>query len=169
MAEDTQPATWEGKATAELKGLRAEQVWPLLEDFCNLHKVLPSIDTCYQLEGVTGEPGVIRHCAVTTASLSNSLEEDSIKWANEKLLSINSIERSLSYEVLDNNVGFKSYVATIKVLPINGGDGEQGCQIEWSFIADPIEGWRSEDLVSYIDSSLQSMARKIEVTLHSTE
>ena len=167
MAEDTEPeAKWEGKASAELKGPRAEQVWPLLEDFCNLHKVLPSIDTCYQLE-VPKEYGLIRYCAASTSS-SSSLGEESIKWAKEKLLSIDPIKRSLSYEVLDNNVGIKSYVAVIKVLPING-DEEQGCQIEWSFVADPIEGWRSEDFFSYIDNSLQCMAKKIDETLQSTE
>ena len=56
---------------------------------------------------------------------------------------INPIERCISYEIMENNVGFKSYMATIEVLPING-DGQNGCKIEWSFVADPIEGWRLE-------------------------
>ncbi|KAK2661278.1 hypothetical protein Ddye_007811 [Dipteronia dyeriana] len=52
---------------------------------------------------------------------------------------IDPIQRCLSYEMLDNTSGFKSYVATIKVLPING-DGKIGCKIEWSFVVDPING-----------------------------
>jgi len=55
----------------------------------------------------------------------------------------NPIERCISYEIMENNVGFKSYVATIEVLPING-DGQNGYKIEWSFVADQIEGWRFE-------------------------
>ena len=74
---------------------------------------------------------------------------------------IDPIERCLSYEVIDSNIGFKSYVATSKVLPINNGGG---CKIEWSFVADPIEGMSQEGLASYIDHSIQFMAKKMETS-----
>ncbi|KAK3213008.1 hypothetical protein Dsin_017714 [Dipteronia sinensis] len=92
------------------------------------------------------------------------------KWAKEKLAMIDPIQRCLSYQLIDNNIGFKSYVATIKVLPINidGCDGENGCTIEWSFVADPIEGWRPEDLTSFIENRLQIMSNKIEQALVQT-
>jgi hypothetical protein len=54
----------------------------------------------------------------------------------------------------------------MKAFPINDGDedgdGQHGCKIEWSFIADPIEGWPLEDFNSYINSSLQFMGQKME-------
>ncbi|KAJ6743527.1 hypothetical protein OIU85_017468 [Salix viminalis] len=157
MTEETQ-GKWEGKATAELKGPTADQVWPFFEDFCNLQKWFPGVDTCYQVEGEPGQPGLVRYCSSSTISSDRSQEEtDQVKWAKEKLVTIDRIERCLSYEILENNVGFKSYVATIKVLPIN-----DGCKIEWSYTADPIEGWPVEDFNSYISSSLQFMGQKME-------
>ncbi|CAN6541021.1 unnamed protein product [Malus baccata var. baccata] len=45
MAHEKQ-LKWEGEASAELKGPKAEQVWPLLEDFFGLHKWFPTLTTC---------------------------------------------------------------------------------------------------------------------------
>ncbi|KAJ6406411.1 hypothetical protein OIU74_028339 [Salix koriyanagi] len=156
MTEETQ-GKWEGKATAELKGPTADQVWPFFEDFCNLQKWLPGVDTCYQVEGEPGQPGLVRYCSSSTISSDRSHEETQVKWVKEKLVMIDRIERCLSYEIIENNVGFKSYVATIKVLPVN-----DGCKIEWSYVADPIEGWPVDDFNSYISSSLQFMGQKME-------
>ena len=47
-AEECKPK-WEGKASIKLSAITAKQAWPLLEDFCNIHKLLP-IDTCYHTE-----------------------------------------------------------------------------------------------------------------------
>ncbi|KAL4604494.1 hypothetical protein ACB092_10G197500 [Castanea dentata] len=158
---------WEGKACAELAIPTAQEVWPLVEDFCNLHKWLPTIDTCYQVDGIPGQPGLVRYCASTITSSSNGNEETMIKWAKEKLLMIDPIKRCLSYEVIDNNIGMKSYVGKFIVSPIND-DGENGCKIEWSFVCDPIEGLRFEDFLSYIETGLQWMAKKMEDALLST-
>ncbi|XP_061369617.1 lachrymatory-factor synthase-like [Gastrolobium bilobum] len=164
MAEECEPK-WEGKAIVEVAGTSAELVWPLLEDFCNLHKLIP-LDTCYQVEGIQGQPGLIRYCASSTKGVTSP----TIMWVKEKLLTIDPIQRCLSYEVVDNNMGFKSYVSTQKVLPINGDDANLGlgCKIEWGFVSDPVEGWRFQDLNSYIESSLQFMAKKIELSMIST-
>ncbi|RVW17232.1 hypothetical protein VitviT2T_004616 [Vitis vinifera] len=151
--EEPEPR-WEGKATAELKTTAPDQVWPLLEDFCGIHKWFPDLDTSYQVEGEKGKPGLTRYCA-------NNPGESGVKWAKEKLLTMDPIQRCFSYEVLDNNIGFNSYVATIKVLPVDGG----GCRIEWSFASGPIEGWRSDDLGSFVDSCLQFMAKKMEAAI----
>ncbi|KAJ6698041.1 LACHRYMATORY-FACTOR SYNTHASE [Salix purpurea] len=163
MAEKAQ-GKWEGKATVELKGPTADQVWPFFEDFCNLQKWLPLVDSCHRVEGELGQPGLVRLCKFSKVSSDGSHEETEIKWAKEKLIMIDPNERCLSYEILENNVGFQSYVATIKVLPINDGDGEghHGCEIEWSFVTDPIEGWPLEDFNSYIKSSLQFMGQQME-------
>ena len=168
MAGETLTQTkWEGKACVELATPTAQEVWPLLEDFCNLHKWLPTIDTCYQVDGILGQPGMVRYVATTTTTSSNGNEEKMIKWAKEKLLMIDPIKRCLSYEVTDNNIGMKSYVGKSTVSPIND-DGKNGCKMEWSFVCDPIEGLRFEDFLSYIETALQSMAKKMEDALLST-
>jgi hypothetical protein len=162
MGEESQPK-WEGKVTIDATSITAQQVWLVLQDFCNLHKWIP-IETCYQLEGIQNQPGLIRYCASTIKAASDDSESEStIKWAKEKLLKIDPIKRCLSYEIVDNNMGFKSYVATLKVVPINDDDEAAGCVIEWGFVCDPIEGMTLEGFNSYIEYCLQFMAKKIEV------
>ena len=158
---------WEGKACVELAIPTAQEVWPLVEDFCNLHKWLPNVDTCYQVDGILGQPGLVRYCASTITSSSNGNEETMTRWAKEKLLMIDPIKRCLSYEVIDNNIGMKFYVAKLIVSP--NDDGKNGCKMEWSFVCDPIEGLRFEDfLLNTIETGPQSMEKKMEDALLST-
>ncbi|CAI8599876.1 unnamed protein product [Vicia faba] len=169
MGEESK-SLWEGKLTVELTSVAAEQAWPALEDFCNLHKWIP-INTCYHVEGVQGQPGLVRYCSSTVKAVvedeadgaDDAVEsETTVKWAKEKLLMMDPVRRCLSYEVGENNMGFESYVATLKVIPV-GGDGESvGCLIEWGFVCDPVEGWSLEDFESYIQYCLQFMAKKIQ-------
>uniref|UniRef100_M0ZZJ4 Lachrymatory-factor synthase n=1 Tax=Solanum tuberosum TaxID=4113 RepID=M0ZZJ4_SOLTU len=168
MATQQLESKWEGKSIANLKHPKAEQVWPLLEDFFNFHNWLPNIDTCHQMNS-DNKDEIIRYCASSTKSPSSSDDGEAIvKWCHEKLLTVDKIERYLSYEVLDNNIGIKSYVSTLKVLS-SDGDDESGCQIEWSFVADPIDGLTLELFSGYIDSSLQGMAENIEKALESSK
>lgn len=154
---------WEGKLTVELTTTAPEQAWPALEDFCNLHKWIP-INTCYYLEGVEGQPGLIRYCSSEVVEDAAAVEsETTVKWAKEKLLAMDPVRRCLSYEIGENNMGFKSYVATMKVIPVDGEGESVGCLIEWGFVCDPVEGWSIQDFSSYIEYCLQFMANKIEV------
>ncbi|CAN0907254.1 Lachrymatory-factor synthase [Linum grandiflorum] len=151
-----QAKRWEGKATAELKSpITADQVWPFFDrDFCSFHNWSPTIDTCHQVEGVVGQPGLVRYCA------------SKAMWCKERLLAIDPTDRCLSYEILDNNIGFGSYVSTIRVVDQHQPPG--CCRIEWSFVAEPVSGWTLEGLNSYVSSSLDYMASKIqEVVLSS--
>ncbi|XVF35424.1 hypothetical protein REPUB_Repub18cG0144500 [Reevesia pubescens] len=110
---------WEGKVMVELKGFTREQIWSFLEDFYNLDKIFPNIDTCYRVKGTPGEPGLVRYYEGKSA-LANE-KHGKLAWANEKLLTIDPTNHSLSYEVLENIVGMKNYVATLKVLQIVQG------------------------------------------------
>ncbi|XP_062099094.1 lachrymatory-factor synthase-like [Humulus lupulus] len=165
MAEEKIQCKWEGKSSAELKGLTANQVWPFLEDFCNFHKWHPTIDTCYQVDQdpttvVAGTGlGLIRYCSSTSTSPSG---ESVLLWAKERLMEIDPAQRRLTYEVLDNNVGFKKWVATFDVVPLDDGGA---CEIQWSFVGEPSEGWSYESLVKFYDSSLQSISKNIEQAL----
>ncbi|KAK4755928.1 hypothetical protein SAY87_009685 [Trapa incisa] len=152
--EDVQKLKWEGKSTAEVRSLTADEVWPLLaDDYCSLHKLLPGVlDSCSWVEGSPGQPGLTRRCANTSTS----------RWAEERLIAIDTEEMWFTYEVTANNVGLQSYQATIRVSP---SVEEGGCKIEWSFVSEPAEGWKMEDLNSYIESCVQAVALNIEVAL----
>ncbi|KAL3844196.1 hypothetical protein ACJIZ3_001599 [Penstemon smallii] len=154
---------WEGKIAAKVEKTTPQQAWTLLEDFCNIHKWLPSIDTCHKVEGVEGRAGLVRYCASTYSGGDGG--DVVVKWCNEKLIEVDPINKCLSYEVLENNMGLKFYKSTMEVKPTEGGDDVHGCLIEWSFLADPVEGFSFEDLIGYLDLSLQGMVHKMEKTI----
>ncbi|KVH99854.1 lachrymatory-factor synthase [Cynara cardunculus var. scolymus] len=169
MAEERRESKWEGKVVAEVRSITPQQVWPLLEDFCNVHKWLPTIDTSRHVEGVYGQPGLVRYCASTLSSLPSNGDDQTpttvVNWCHEKLLSIDPVQRSLSYEITENNLGFTFYVAEWKVIELKGDDNAGGCRIEWSFSCNPVEGWKLEDFSGYIGSGLEGMAKRIEKEL----
>lgn len=150
--EQHQPK-WEGKACAELAGPKAEQVWPLLEDFFGLDKWFPTLTTCLPVEGVSSQPGCVRYCAGFKTPVDNNGE---LNWTKQKLLSIDPSEMTFSYSIIDGNVGFNGYVATVKVLA-----KEHGCNIEWKYEVEPVKGWTLEDLDFFIGSGLQVMAKRM--------
>ncbi|KAJ9183908.1 hypothetical protein P3X46_007707 [Hevea brasiliensis] len=164
MADYDAEKMWEGAVSAKLTSCRADQIWPLLEDFFNFGKCLPgTIDTCYGIEGISGQPGCIRYCAKTSISDDGSGEMTTI-WANEKLLAIDPDRRCLSYSLQENSIGFKSHMATIKLLPL-GSQEQEGCEVVWSFTLKPIEGQTIDHIVSLYDSCIQAMAKHIEDAL----
>ncbi|CAN8327092.1 unnamed protein product [Cochlearia groenlandica] len=159
MVSETVSFKWESKHTAKVNGVTADQAWSIVSDFCNIHKWFPTVDTCHRVEGTDGKPGLVRYCASTNE------EEETTKWAKERVVKMDKIERCLCYEILENNVGFRSYVATVKVNEMNGGDETDGCCIEWSFVSDPVDGWKKEDLESYVEFCLNHMVNKMETNL----
>ncbi|KAK9068382.1 hypothetical protein SSX86_012495 [Deinandra increscens subsp. villosa] len=165
MAEEPKSPKLEGKATAKLTHTTPQQLWPLLEDFCNFHKWLPTLDTCHHVQGLHGQPGLIRYCAtvIQPSSTDGAVQAPTVKWCHEKLLAIDPVQRFLRYEIGENNLGFTSYVSEMKVVESGGGGG--GCMVEWSFTADPVEGLRSEDLCGYIQSALEGMVERMEKEL----
>lgn len=162
MESQTVVLKWEGKHVAQVNGVTAEQAWSVVSDFCNVHEWFPSVATCHRVQGTDGQPGLIRYCAATKT------EKEETKWALERLVEIDPIKRCLIYEILENNVGFRSYVSTVKVMPVDGrdeADGGTSCRIEWSFVSDPVDGWKKEDLEAYVESCLKHMATEMEKNL----
>ncbi|KAF8036229.1 hypothetical protein BT93_C2058 [Corymbia citriodora subsp. variegata] len=143
---------WEMKVSAPVRDSSPDQIWPLLQDFFNLHEWLPTIDVCYGVEGMSGQPGCVRYSAVTKISTDSS-EEAVINWA------------LFSYEIVDSNMlGFKSLVATTELAQVK--DAEKGATaITWTSAANPIEGWTEKGLTEFYDSALQGMAERIEAAL----
>ncbi|KAI4316089.1 hypothetical protein L6164_024105 [Bauhinia variegata] len=156
MEQDAQPK-WEGKVSAELRKATVDQIWLLLKDFFNIHKWFPNLSTCYGVHGSNGELGCIRYgagFAIPSDSTGN--------WAKERLIAIDHVDRSLTYEMVDCNIGFESYKATMKVVPGVGVNDQGGCTIHWFFTVDPVEGWTLDDMVNQYQVSLQIMANNME-------
>ncbi|GFS35438.1 polyketide cyclase/dehydrase and lipid transport superfamily protein [Actinidia rufa] len=155
---------WVFKVSTRLTQATADQIWPLFEDFFNLHKWFPGLPTCYGVHGTNGEPGCIRHCAGFSLPSNGG-----VSWSRERLIAVDPVHRVITYDIVDCNIGFKSYVSTVQIKP-NDSDGQtSGCMIEWSITVDPVEGARLEDLVKKYENGLQGMAKKMEDAVGSTE
>lgn len=154
-----QQQKWKGKAIEILAGPKAEQVWPFLEDFFGLNKWFPTLTTCLPVEGISGQPGCVRYCAGFKTPVNNG--DEVVNWTKQKLLSIDHTVLTFSYSIIEGNVGFNSYIATVKVVP-----KEDGCNIEWGYEVEPVEGWTLGDLDTFISSGLQVMAKRMEEALH---
>ncbi|KAK3041186.1 hypothetical protein RJ639_028665 [Escallonia herrerae] len=127
-------------------GPNAAQVWPLLEDFFGLNKWFPTLTTCLAVEGISGQPGAVRYCAGFKTPVNGGNEV--VNWTKQKLISISPSDMCFSYSIIDGNVGFNSYVSSVKVVPT-----EDGCDIEWAYEVEPVEGWKLEDLDCFIGSA----------------
>ncbi|WCJ37113.1 Polyketide cyclase/dehydrase and lipid transport superfamily protein [Euphorbia peplus] len=182
---------WQGKASAEVKGITADQVWSLLADFCNIQKCMPNIDQCVRLEGEDGKPGLVRHIRhhVTTTDEKEEEEQQQQQpllspdekepvnvekkkggiWANEKLLTIDETARFLSYELIDNNLGMKAYEAAFRAVEVEAGEEGQVSGIEWSYVSDPIEGVKMEDFEVTRNLLLRAMVEKIQAHFSVTD
>lgn len=168
---------WEFKTSAGLATATVEQVWPLLADFCNVeYKWLPKtlMKECYRVEGNLGQPGLTRYCAFDrTSPPSDGQDIQAVTltlYAYERLLWIDPIKHCFSFEMLDNNLGLKTYVGTVRLLPIDDDADDAGklhacgCKIEWSFVCEPMEGesWSFEEFSSFIAGSVQMIAKNME-------
>lgn len=154
---------WQGKVSAKVRGATAEQVWPLIADFFGLDKWHPGVDTCRRLDG---PGGAIRYCERRVRHETTG-EIIAVRWAKERLIETDPIERRLSYEVQENNVGFRRWIATAQVVSSDakGQNGNYGCEIIWLFGGEPMQGWTYQQIVAYYDSSLTGIAKNIEHAL----
>ncbi|KAK3042420.1 hypothetical protein RJ639_000144 [Escallonia herrerae] len=63
------------------------------------------------------QQGLVRYCASTLPSDCDNAT--TTLWCHEKLVAINAAGWRLTYEVADNNMGFKQYLSTIKLSPVD--------------------------------------------------
>ncbi|XP_014509157.1 lachrymatory-factor synthase [Vigna radiata var. radiata] len=153
---------WKGKAIAEVKGVKAEKVWPLLEDFFGLSKWYPT-PMCIPVEGISGIPGCVRFCGGFKTPVDDDAKK-SMNWTKQKLLSIDPARWTFTYCIVDSNVGFHSYLATWTVRPT-----AEGCEVEWLYEVEPVQGWKLEYLESFVDKGLHAMAKNMEQGLKNME
>ncbi|PON47421.1 Polyketide cyclase/dehydrase [Trema orientale] len=160
---------WEGKVSTRLPNATVSQIWPLFTDFFNFHKWFPSLANCHGIYGTNGKPGCIRYCSGFSIP-SNGGDDDHdhsprpISWSKERLIAIDHDQHSLSYEIVESNIGFQSYVSRVRIVP-GGDDHQQGCVIEWFFAVEPVEGCVFDDLVRKYEVGLHRMAQRMEATL----
>ncbi|KAJ6824347.1 putative lachrymatory-factor synthase [Iris pallida] len=159
MEEENKLAeTWEGLVSSPtLQGVDPDEAWYLLGDFCGIQKYHTALATSRRVEGADGEPGCVRHC------VGQEDGEGHAAWAKERLLEMDAAGRSYSYDVMENNMGIGKYLATFKVVPAAGGGG---CGIEWSFKAEPIDGWTRPGFLSYIEGAVGEIAARVGDALH---
>ncbi|XP_071719482.1 lachrymatory-factor synthase-like [Rutidosis leptorrhynchoides] len=86
---------------------------------------------------------------------------DQVSWSKERLVAVDQNKMSMTYEMVDCNIGYKSYVSTIKIV----SDEIEGCVVNWSFSVDPIEGLRFDYLVRKYQDGLDQTAKNMEDAL----
>ncbi|KAG6391230.1 hypothetical protein SASPL_148983 [Salvia splendens] len=156
MDQNLTQQKWEAKVCTTLEKAEPDQIWPFFQDFFGLHKWFLGLPNCHGIHGTNGEPGCIRYCS----GFGLRQEADEIKWSMERLVAIDHAQKTFTYEMVDSNIGFKSYVSTIKVVPAAGGGG--GGAVEWWISLEPVEGAKLEDLVAKYQVALQLMVKKME-------
>ncbi|KAH1033269.1 hypothetical protein J1N35_045443 [Gossypium stocksii] len=164
MKQNSQPK-WEAKVSSKLTKASLDKTWAIYTDFFNFHKWYPTLATCYGIHGTNGELGCIRFCSGFSISSQggdgDSNGGGSEKWSKERLVAVDHSNRSLSYEIVESNIGFNSYVSTVKIVP-GGVDDQEGCVIEWSFTVDPVEGWKLDEMKKLYEEGLQGLAKRID-------
>lgn len=177
MEEKVQNPKWEA-TVARRTNASADQIWQFLQDFFGINKWFPSLAISYGIHGRNGEIGSIRYCEgfsippqrIFTNSNNNN-SEIVVGWSKEKLTEIDNAKKSLSYEIVDSNIGFNSYAATMKIVDndgsgnSNGNEQGKGCIVEWSFSVDPVVGFVFDDLVKKYELGLEKMVQKMETDL----
>ncbi|KAH6783825.1 hypothetical protein C2S52_008784 [Perilla frutescens var. hirtella] len=154
---------WHAKICTRLEKVEADQIWPFFQDFFGLHKWFPGLPTCEGIHGANGEIGCIRYCSgfgLKQVANNNESSPMNLSWSKERLIAIDHVQKTFTYEIVDCNIGFNSYVSTINVVPVDGDGG--GCTVEWWISLDPVEGGTLEDLVVKYDVGLQLMVKKME-------
>lgn len=164
---------WAGKVSITLWSTKPHQIWPLFKDFFNLHKYFPSLSNSYGIHGTNGEIGCIRFCLGSSIQPTTGCDpeingREVVSWSKERLIAVDEVNMSLSYEIIDSNIGFTSYTSTVRISQGGDDQGDEGCVIEWIFTVDPIEGLRFEDLLKKYEVGLQRMAKAMEDSLSSS-
>ncbi|KAK1312895.1 hypothetical protein QJS10_CPA07g00891 [Acorus calamus] len=76
----------------------------------------------------------------------------------ERLLGLDPVNRSYRYEIVENNKGFGRNEAKIREVDgLNGCD----CVIEWSFAAEPVEGYDEVRFVVRVGELVAEMAERV--------
>ncbi|XP_051137286.1 lachrymatory-factor synthase [Andrographis paniculata] len=163
---------WEATVRAAAEKATAEQLWPLFEDFFGLHKWFPGLQICRGVAGANGEPGCIRYCAgfkgikpqsESSPATAKATATATAAWSKERLRWVDRRRMTLSYEIVDSNIGFTSYVSTVRVT--DGAAGGAAAVVEWSITVDPVAGLELADLAAKYRVGLEAMVKNMEAAI----
>ncbi|GLJ30584.1 hypothetical protein SUGI_0605620 [Cryptomeria japonica] len=134
-----------------------ERVWEIASDFCGMKKWYPALLVCERVEGTPEQgPGCVRYICSASSSSSSG---DGILRAKEKLISMDCINHSYTYSVIDINIeGFQGYQSTFQVT-----ESEEGsCAVKWNFEVEPIPGRSESEFVSKWSSVLTTILNTLQ-------
>ncbi|GAA0167786.1 hypothetical protein LIER_22644 [Lithospermum erythrorhizon] len=149
---------WRGTAKVHISNLTADQVWPFLEDYCNLYSVFP-VTVSFCVGGVAkNEPGRRRYLVTVVPPANNTNStETMVRWEQHSLVEMNSIKRFITFEFVDNNENVEMFKSTMHVVKRN-----QGCEIKWSYIVTPTLGYTNEAVLDDFNWRLRTAAVNME-------
>ncbi|CAM6127914.1 unnamed protein product [Calypogeia fissa] len=148
---------WHG-ALKETINIPADKAWAISGDFCALNKWMKTVDKCETIVGEYNQPGCVRYM------VGNSFPrpDGSKSWAKERLLSRDEQNYSFSYEMLDNNFGFKGYICNFTLQDLRDGT----TAVDWAFSVSPIEGRTEEKVAEYMTGVFKKCLRILEDLVH---
>uniref|UniRef100_A0A0D9UXY3 Bet v I/Major latex protein domain-containing protein n=1 Tax=Leersia perrieri TaxID=77586 RepID=A0A0D9UXY3_9ORYZ len=159
-AKDHHQQQWSGGVEATLPRTPPSAAWARVAGaaFFAAHLYLPGIDVCERV----ADAGDVRHVASSASGM----------WARERLLETDHAARRLRYAVVDSNMGFGRYVATLRVVDLEedggggGGGHGGGCRIVWGFECDAVRGggerWSEAAMVARLGDSVKGMAERVQ-------
>lgn len=163
MEQNLSQQKWQAKISTTLNRAEADQIWPFFQDFFGLHKWFSGLPNCQGIHGVNGELGCVRYCSgfgLKSPEANTDSGPNNVSWSKERLVAIDHAQKTFTYEIVDSNIGLKSYVSTIKVVPAAAAAG--GCAVEWRISLEAVEGCRLEDFVVKYEVALKLMVKRME-------
>jgi mxaD protein len=135
------------KKTASFKG-SPEATWSMIADYCGIQKWHPAIAKCDVVGGTANKVGAVR---LLTLGAGGTVREE--------LLKHDPKARVLTYRITESPLAIENYVATMTVLPGQGG----GSIIEWTSTfkaAAADEAAMRSAIEGIYDAGLQSLQAK---------
>ncbi|GAA0179512.1 hypothetical protein LIER_29984 [Lithospermum erythrorhizon] len=146
---------WKVNLSAKINGPTADQVWPYVQDFCNLYKIYPSsISFCPK--ATETRPGLARYSVTIGQSPSNATTV--VGWVREVLVKIRPTKKYVGYEIHENTFGISTLEASMQVVPT----GNDSCTFKWNIVATPIDGLTYGGFASSFEVQLQGIVALIE-------
>ncbi|KAG9152416.1 hypothetical protein Leryth_015819 [Lithospermum erythrorhizon] len=141
--------------TSSLINATADQVWPYIEDYCNVYQYSP-LDVSFCTTGVPNKPGLIRFFTLMGPPPTGG-NSTIVLWEKQQLVSINPKKRTLEFTLLANNRRISHYHPTMQVF-------RKGTysQIYWTYTVELGEIYTRETFHAIIEIAASGMVERIQ-------
>ncbi|KAL3676177.1 hypothetical protein R1sor_026125 [Riccia sorocarpa] len=150
---------WHGKLKMVIN-CPIDKTWDISGDFCNLHRWVDTTESCECVEGEPQKPGCVRAAYGEGTFPRADGAKTSVR---EKLLTFDNESRSMSYIMLENNLGLSNYIATFILHDLGAG----AVLVEWSYEVDPHPGSTEQKTADYMTGAYKNVLKKLEALMHS--